>query len=79
MALCHRIIDAANAEGLLFDGKILTSEKSSAGLYHHFSGGIPLLYESPHGVLDSKAPWSHEQIIDTCMFVISCLCERLMG
>jgi hypothetical protein len=76
--LCEQIIDAAQAEDILFDGKILASEKCSSSLYHHFGGAMPLIYESPQGTLDSKAPWSHEQIIDTCMFVVSRLCNHLM-
>ena len=78
MALCREIIEAATTEDILFDGKVLDSERSSAALYHQLCGATPLIYESPQGVLDSKAPWSHEQIIETCMFVVSCLCERLM-
>ncbi len=77
--LCEEIIDAARAQDILFDGKIPTTEKCSTALYHHFGGAMPILYESPQGVLDSKAPWSHEQIIDTCMFVVSQLCSHLMG
>lgn len=76
--VCEEIIDAAQAEEILFDGKILASEKCSTSLYHHFGGAMPLLYESPQGTLDSKAPWSHEQITDTCMFVVSQLCAYLM-
>ncbi len=76
--ICERIIADAKAQGILFDGKVPTSARCSTSLYHHFGGATPILYESPQGVLDSKAPWSHEQIIDTCMFVVSELCSYLM-
>lgn len=78
-AICERIVEAAAREGLVFQEQIPVSEKCSASLYYHFSGAVPIIYESPQGVLDSVAPWSHEEIIDACMFVISCLCRELSG
>lgn len=76
--LCERILERARTEDIPFNESFPTSDRLSTCLYHHFGGSVPLLYESPQGVLDSDAAWSHEQIIDTCMMVVSCLCEELM-
>jgi len=76
-AICERIIEAAAREGIVFQPQVPVSEKCATALYYHFAGAVPILYESPQGVLDSIASWSHEQIIDGCMFVISCLCREL--
>lgn len=77
--ICERLVERASSEGIQFQEQIPASDKISTSLYHHFAGAVPVLYESPQGVLDSTAPWSHEQIIDGCMFVISCLCAELTG
>ena len=58
---------------------VAEAEQIATSLYHHFAGSVPILYESPQGVLDSEAPWSHEEIVDACMCVVSCLCEELLG
>jgi hypothetical protein len=76
--LCERDHRHRGRRGYPLRRQDLASERCSTSLYHHFGGALPLLYESPQGVLDSKAPWSHEQIIDTCMFVVSQLCSHLM-
>jgi len=78
-ALCDTILARAAAEEIVFSPKVPASDKVSTSLYHHFAGSVPILYESPQGVLDSEVPWPHEQIIDTCMFVVSCLCAEMMG
>ncbi|MGC9318954.1 MAG: M14 family zinc carboxypeptidase [Armatimonadota bacterium] len=77
--LCERILEQARAEGIPFNESLPTSDRLSTCLYHRFGRSVPLLYESPQGVLDSEAAWSHEHIIDTCMMVVSCLCAELMG
>ena len=77
--ICERLVERASSEGMQFQEQIPASDKISSSLYHHFGGAVPVLYESPQGVLDSTAPWSHEQIIDGCMFVISCMCAELTG
>lgn len=79
LGICERIIESAAREGIIFQEQIPVWEKGSTSLYYHFSGAVPILYESPQGVLDSVASWSHEQIVDGCMFVISCLCRELIG
>jgi len=78
-AICDMILAKAAAEGIAFNPKAPEAEHISTSLYHHFGGAVPLLYESPQGVLDAGPAWSHEEILDTCMFVVSCLCEELMA
>jgi len=78
-AICGRITERAASEGIQFQEQIPVSDKLSTSLYYSLCGATPILYESPQGVLDSTAPWSHEQIIDGCMFVTSCLCRELTG
>ena len=75
--ICGDILERAAREEIPFNDKAPKSEKLSTGLYHHFGGSVPILYESPQGVLDSACPWTHEQIIDTCLFVVSCLAAEL--
>ncbi|HUS81538.1 MAG TPA: M14 family zinc carboxypeptidase [Armatimonadota bacterium] len=77
--ICDRIVERAAKEGIQFQEQMPRSEKIATSLYYHFSGAIPILYESPQGVLDSMANWTHQQIIDGCMFVVSCLCRELTG
>lgn len=77
--ICADILERAAQEQIPFDDKVPKSEKVSTALYHHFGGSVPILYESPQGVLDSPCPWTHEQIIDTCLFVVSCLAAELSG
>ncbi len=78
-AICDAIRAKAAAEGIGFNPEVPEAEQIATSLYHHFAGSVPILYESPQGVLDSEAPWSHEEIVDACMCVVSCLCEELLG
>lgn len=77
-ALTEAVIRRAREEGIDFNEEVPKSEKLSTSLYHHFGGSVPVLYESPQGVLDSPCPWEHERIIDTCLFVVSCLAAELV-
>lgn len=77
--LCAAILARAADEEIVFNPNVPASATCSTSLYHHFAGAVPILYESPQGVLDSEVRWSHEEIIDTCMFVVSCLCAEMMG
>ncbi len=78
-ALCDHILAAAAREEIPFRQDVPVSDRLSTCLYHHFADSVPLLYESPQGVLDSEAAWSHEEIIDACMFVVSEVCEFVMA
>lgn len=77
--LCEAILARAAAEGIEFSPQVPEATHISTSLYHHFAGSVPILYESPQGVLDAGPAWSHEEIIDACMLVVSCLCAELMG
>ncbi|MGD9497281.1 MAG: M14 family zinc carboxypeptidase [Armatimonadota bacterium] len=76
--LCDAILAKAAGRGIEFSPDVPASATCSTSLYYHFGGAVPILYESPQGVLDAGPAWSHEEIIDTCMFVVSCLCAELM-
>ena len=77
--LAERIIARAQAEGIDFDPDVPGNDVVATGLYHHFAGSAPILYESPQGTLDSPARWSHQEIIDGCLTVISALAAELMA
>lgn len=51
----------------------------STALYHEVSGAIPLLFESPQGVLDAGPRWDHAKIVDVNLFVIWQLAGLLGG
>lgn len=76
--LCEGIVARCREEGIELNITRSTCPGLSTRLYHHVAGAAPLLYEGPQGLLDSDAAWSHEQIIDTAMSVVSALVAQLM-
>ena len=71
------VIGRAKQEGIPLSEDVPKSAVLSTSIYYHFGRSLPVLYEAAQGVLDSPCPWTHEQIIDNCLGVVSCLAAEL--
>jgi len=75
IAWTETIIARGRAAGMEFADNTGEVNGLSTALYHEVSGAVPLLFESPQGVLDAGPRWDHAQIIDVNLFVLAQLAE----
>jgi len=71
------IVAAGRAAGFEFADKTGEVPDLSTALYHEAAGALPMLFESPQGVLDAGPRWDHARIVDVNLFVFGQLVERL--
>jgi len=69
------IVAAGNAAGYEFAPKTGEVPGLSTALYHEVAGAVPMLFESPQGVLDAGPRWDHARIVDVNLFVFGQLAE----
>ena len=75
--LTEAIVAAGRAAGYEFADNTGEVNGLSTALYHDVGGAVPLLFESPQGVLDAGPRWDHARIVDVNLFVISQLAQAL--
>jgi hypothetical protein len=69
--LTEAIIQAGRRAGYEFADSTGEVTGLSTALYHAVSGAVPLLFESPQGVLDAGPRWDHARIIDSNLLVMA--------
>ena len=72
------VIAAGNQAGYDFAANTGEVAGLTTALYHGVGGAVPLLFESPQGVLDAGPRWDHARIVEVNLFVIGEL-ARLLG
>ncbi len=63
------IVTAGRAAGYEFADSTGEVQGLSTALYWEVGGAVPMLLESPQGVLDAGPRWDHARIIDVNLFV----------
>ena len=63
------IVTAGRAAGYEFADSTGEVQGLSTALYWEVAGAVPMLLESPQGVLDAGPRWDHARIIDVNLFV----------
>lgn len=79
IALKEAALAAGRAAGLEFAESGGEVRGLSAALYYTVGGAVPLLFESPQGVLDGGPRYTHAQIIDCNLVVMATLARELAG
>jgi hypothetical protein len=70
LQLTSAIIVSGREAGYEFSDNTGDVAGLSTALYHEVSGAVPLLLESPQGVLDAGPKWDHAKIVDVNLFVM---------
>jgi hypothetical protein len=79
IAWTEAIIARGREAGMEWSGNTGEVNGLSTALYHEVAGAVPLLFESPQGVLDAGPRWDHAQIVDVNLFVMAQLAALVLA